>query len=665
MVVQQQQESAEEFERRLAESEREKLALSGLAEIERLSAECAQARTELEQAQSRIQSLELENDLAKESVAAVVEQQEQVARSIEQTGDLSLSLQQPAALATVSAAKLEHAEQAHREDREAMARSLERTAAAEALKLAAAEDAQRKSAERLAATHAELEKVRAECAKARAEVNAQHAVVRTLQLEKEQAEQALEDAYSLIREQGSTAPEQDTGRLRDAVAQAEQCARERDDYRVRLDREQARCAELELDDAQKTRRIEDLSSQLLLAVSEKDALRKAIETGADADESAVTESTTALIDEATAALHDEQQKNSKLHAAVRDEQQQNAALQAAVEQLRSDLAGQLADAQASAAEIRQLRADLHAAEAKVSAAVHRAAAAQLDGPPGVAVEGGSDGDRRKLLQSRRKRQLDSPPGTELELEPRPEPEPEPVPAPEPEPEPERQPDLTALPHWTVEPSPPRQRSPEPMPLSEHDDGASDQEEAEETHDDRHAAYCRVLRPAQLRSGFERHTPKVGFLPAGSLVEVLERRSNRVRSVSGWLSETAGNGVALLEPLSVIQLSDNPRPSECPLLFRARHAASVREAADRNSQRLPDLALSPGEIVEAVEGESAAGGATRWLLRGRGWASEIAASGTVLLEPLGRLVAASSGGDEGRRRAPVWYAFRSAYVFDCC
>ena len=78
--------------------------------------------------------------------------------------------------------------------------------------------------------------------------------------------------------------------------------------------------------------------------------------------------------------------------------------------------------------------------------------------------------------------------------------------------------------------------------------------------------------------------------------------------------------------------------ECPLLFRALRGASVREERARTSRRLAQHDVIQGDIVEAVEGwrdPESEHTTMRWRLRGRGWVSETAANGSVLLELLGR------------------------------
>ena len=59
---------------------------------------------------------------------------------------------------------------------------------------------------------------------------------------------------------------------------------------------------------------------------------------------------------------------------------------------------------------------------------------------------------------------------------------------------------------------------------------------------------RVLRSAVVRATHDRDSTKVGKLPAGATVHVLERRANRVRGRDGWLSVVSATGNVLLQPV---------------------------------------------------------------------------------------------------------------------
>ncbi len=510
----------------------------------------------------RVHGLELENQEAKERESRMAQ------REVE-TDEKMNALQTEA---DEWKRKFENSEATNRAARESLADTLKRQMEAEAMQLTGAEKARKRAEARLSEASSELETLSRECADAQHEAAERSTAVARLELEKEQAERTLQEAYNSIRQHAEriAAAEQSSRVDKEDV---ERCTQDLNDCRMELQKAQQHNAELQ-----------------------KDSLRKE-----------------ELINEAWQAVRGQ---DVRPHAGFLQEflyQGSQQTLPPGVKPQRDEKDTQHDDF------------------------------------------GTTKDMRTQLFQSRRKRHDGLPSGQQSNADVKASPEPEHWPqqvgsiaAPENlQPQPDALtsaavPDSPKIAAWVSEPSPPRHRSPEPIKLEKDAQGAEVY-----SNDSSSLAFShiyRVLRPATTRAGFARDSAKTGSVRQGQLLEITEQRCNslgqlRLRCHRGWLSETARNGEPLLAQIELKSVRGNDELlHQCPLIFRALRGASVREGRARTSRRLAHQAVAQGEIVEAVEGwvDSPSEHSTvRWRLKERGWVSETAANGSILLELLGR------------------------------
>jgi hypothetical protein len=537
--------------------------------MDELKAAKLELESQLEQTKERGRTLEIENQESKELESRLARQQleydEKVMALQSETDDWKR--------------KYEKSEAANREARESMADTLNRQMSAEAMQLASAEKARKRAEVRLVEASSEIETLGRECAEAQHDIAERHAAVARLELEKEQAERTLEEAYSSLRQHAErfTAAEQSLRVDKECIEQYKQYL---NDCRLELEHARKHNAELQQDSQRK----EQLISEAWQAVR-----------GPSQYERPHAGFLLNVLDEGS---------SETLPPGIKPQLDEKGT--------RRDTSGAAKDMRTQLFTSRRKRHDGSSGSSQSNAATE-ASADQPEIEPEYRSEQ-VDGNEAEHLQP----QLDV---ATIALV--------------------HHPSETRA--WASEPSPPRHRSPEPTELLEqdaqraqvHSDGNS---LLPPTHIYRvlrpattRAGFARdsaktgSVAQDQLLEITERRYNSLGQL--------------RLRCHIGWLSETARNGEPLLAPVEVKAVrGEDLLVHQCPLLFRALRGASVREGRARTSRRLAQQAIVQGEIVEAVEGwvdTPTERSTVRWRLRGRGWVSETAANGSALLQLLGR------------------------------
>ena len=173
----------------------------------------------------------------------------------------------------------------------------------------------------------------------------------------------------------------------------------------------------------------------------------------------------------------------------------------------------------------------------------------------------------------------------------------------------------------------------------------------------------VLVPARVRAGFEATTEDRGIAPPGEVVDVKETRVTdagilRVKYKRGWISEFAGDGTRLLEEADA---DDDESEFETEFTDETKGTAIDRfEAVGTAASRYVVIAsskvrgefetdsavmgsLSPGEVIETVEGRMNERGVmrvrfSRDTVPYGGWVSVRAGDGTRLLQPVDKRIA---------------------------
>ena len=537
--------------------------------IDEFNAAKLELELQLEQTKERARTLELENQESKELESRMARQQVEY-------DDKVTALQSEA---DDWKRKYEKSEAANREARESLADTVNRQMSAEAMHLASAEKARKRAERLLGESRSEIETLSRECAEAQHEIAERNRAVARLELEKEQAERTLEEAYSSLRQHAEriTTAEQS---LRVGKECIEQYKQDLNDCRMELAHAQKHNAELQQDSQRK----EQLINEAWQAVR-----------GTSQDE---RPHASLLLD----VLNDS--STETLPPGIKPQLDEIGT--------RRDTAGAAKDMRTQLFQSRRKRHDGSTGSSQSDAATETAA-----DQPAIEAEYRSeqvDGTEAEHLQP----QLDAATIAVVHH-------------------------ASETRVWASEPSPPRHRSPEPTELLEHDtqhaqvhsDGHSSQLA---THIYRvlrpattRAGFARdsaktgAVAQDQLLEITERRYNSLGQL--------------RLRCHIGWLSETARNGEPLLTPVEVKAVrGEDLLVHQCPLLFRALRGASVREGRARTSRRLAQQAVVQGEIVEAVEGwvdPPSESSTVRWRLKGRGWVSETAANGSALLQLLGR------------------------------